>query len=169
MRPLGIPPYNRANWSSLNAGQKRYAMTQYNRARTNRNLPIDPYNDWGRVHIGSSSNNNATSSTTASARSTSPRPSTSRNPEPLPSVSGTQERQEISDAELVELVEQLEYEVENRNLERSHLEDEFLRIINDHGLPLPEELEGHTRDMPSLPGKNNVMVRGMLLNIALFL
>nr|QTZ83143.1 MAG: putative major structural protein [Phoenicurus auroreus ambidensovirus] len=39
-RYQGPPPPQRANWSNLNAGQKLYAIKQYNIGRTRRNLPI---------------------------------------------------------------------------------------------------------------------------------
>jgi hypothetical protein len=42
--PLGPEPKDRPNWPNLNAGQRRYAYTQWNRARANRQLPPIPYN-----------------------------------------------------------------------------------------------------------------------------
>lgn len=43
MRPLGPPPHQRPNWSSLNKGQRLYAIRQYNVGRRNRNLSEIPY------------------------------------------------------------------------------------------------------------------------------
>ena len=40
-RALGKPPYERNNWQSMNEGQKRYAMEQWQLARVRRGLPID--------------------------------------------------------------------------------------------------------------------------------
>lgn len=63
MRPLAPPPYERPNWNSLNYGQKLYAMRQYNKARTNRQLPVDTYN----VERGSSTNRRGSRSTAITA------------------------------------------------------------------------------------------------------
>lgn len=43
MRPLGKPPHQRPNWTSLNRGQKLYAIRQYNLALSRRGLPLLPY------------------------------------------------------------------------------------------------------------------------------
>nr|QTE03806.1 MAG: VP2 [Phoenicurus auroreus ambidensovirus] len=40
-RGLKPPPYERPNWSSLNEGQKRYAMEQYNLALVHRGIDVD--------------------------------------------------------------------------------------------------------------------------------
>ena len=40
-RPLGVHPSERPNWESMNEGQRRYAVEQYQLARLRRGLDID--------------------------------------------------------------------------------------------------------------------------------
>jgi hypothetical protein len=45
VRPLGPNPQDRPNWDSMNEGQRRYAMEQWNLARVRRGEYFDPPGD----------------------------------------------------------------------------------------------------------------------------
>lgn len=40
-RPIGLPPWLKPRWETMNEGQRRYAVEQYNLALVRRGLPID--------------------------------------------------------------------------------------------------------------------------------
>lgn len=167
MRPLGIEPYKRLNWSSLNAGQRRYAMWQHNLARQRRGLPLDPYKDWpggndpqdirnhftrAQQSIESSTNQEAESELQQTDYSTTPRPGpsgeyTARPLHPITEAlfnHGEQEKETPSNT---------------RELTDSQLQTEFNNIIStidpNRTDTMPDslpgaamEIDGHLRKRP---------------------